>query len=96
MKYLVFVIYVYVVGQLLRSKPKSTNKGSVPKGRNFYKLNGVINSIFGFAGMIAINQFLRDKGIIPEMFVWIALVGFLMVALYGMYCMVMMMVSMEP
>lgn len=37
-------------------------------------------------GMIAVNLLLRDKSIIPQMYVQVGLAGFMLVMLYGMYC----------
>lgn len=94
MEYLFFLLYVAVLGQFFVSKPKK-NVG-YPKGRSFYKVSGIINLIFGFGGMIAVNLLLRDKDIISQIYVWIGLIGFILVGLYGMFCIVKMMLSSEP
>ena len=95
MKYLVFLIYVWVLLEFIYSKPVPI-KGSLPRGRKFYKINGIINLIFGFAGMILVNIFLRGKDIIPAFFVWAALIGFMLVIIYAMYCIYKMVVCCEP
>ena len=94
MRYTILLIYVLVCLELIYSKPVPT-KGSLPRGRSFYKISGIINFIFGFAGMVLVNLFLRDKGIIPPFFVWAALIGFALVILYAMYCFFKMLVSCE-
>lgn len=50
----------------------------------------------GMIGMAAVNTLLRDKNIIPEVFVWIALAGFAITMIYGGYCIYMMMATTEP
>lgn len=52
--------------------------------------------IVGMFGIHAVNMFLRDKNIIPQTFVWIALIGFAIIMMYGMYCIYKMLVSTEP
>ena len=95
MKYFVFLTYLMVCFQFINSKPVPTKK-SIPRGRNFYKISGVINFILGFAGMVLVNIFLRGKDIIPAFFVWAALIGFMLVIIYAMYCIFKMVVSCEP
>jgi hypothetical protein len=82
-----------VIGQFLMSKPQKCS-GS-PKGRNFYKMSGCINIIFGLGGMIAVNSLLRDKNIISQMYVWIGLIGFILIILYGLFCILKWMLSSE-
>lgn len=95
MKWMVCIIYVIVVGQFINSKPAIKGKGT-GRGHYFYKMSAGINLVFGLVGMIAVNQLLRDKGIIPEPFVYAALVGFFFVVMYGAYCVYKMMISVEP
>lgn len=95
MKWIVCIIYVIVVGQLINNKPAVKGKGT-HRGHYFYKMSAVINLVFGFVGMIAVNQLLRDKGIIPEPFVLAALVGFFLVVMYGAYCCYKMLTCVEP
>lgn len=91
---MVFVIYVIVIAQFINSKPVCKTNG-MRRGREFYKISGIINVLSGNLGMIAINIFLRDKNIIPQAFVWIALIGFMIVMMYGLYCIYKMLVSIE-
>lgn len=95
MKYMVFMIYVITVVQFINSKPIAKENGT-HKGHGFYKISGITNLMVGFLGMFAVNVLLRDKDIIPQVFVWIALIGFAITMLYGMYCIYKMMVSVEP
>lgn len=95
MKYMVFIIYIIVVMQFINSKPIVKGNGT-HRGRNFYKISGVVNLIVGMFGMVAVNMLLRDKNIIPQVFVWIALIGFAITMIYGMYCIYKMMVTDEP
>lgn len=95
MRYMVFIIYVITVVQLLNSKP-SVKENGIRRGRNFYKISGEINIVVGMFGMLAVNLLLRDKNIIPQAFVWIALIGFIITTLYGFYCFYKMMVNCEP
>ena len=46
--------------------------------------------------MTAINLLLRDKGIIPQMYVWIGLIGFMLIEFYGLFCIIKMILSSEP
>lgn len=94
MSYLVFVIYVITVMQFIYSKPVA--KHGNHRGCGFYKVSGIINMVVGFFGMVSINLFLRDKNIIPQTFVWIALIGFALTMFYGVYCIYKMMVTTEP
>lgn len=97
MEYLVFVIYILVVGQFVCCKHVE-NKGYneyVPKGRAFYALSGIINISVSSLGINIINFFLKDKDVIPECLVWIALVGFLLMCFYGIYCIVKIIMSLE-
>lgn len=94
MEYLFYLLYVAVAAQLFNSKPKK-NIG-YPKGRSFYKVSGIVNVILGVAGMTAINLLLRDKGIIPQMYVWIGLIGFMLIEFYGLFCIIKMILSSEP
>lgn len=97
MKYLFFLLYVIVVGEFLFSSPIKIKKNSGnPRGRYFYKLSGIINVIFGSSGIIAINILLMNKNIIPQMYVWIGIIGFMLIEIYGMFCIVKMMLSVEP
>lgn len=93
MKYMVFVIYIISIMQFINSK--SVAKNGICRRRDFYKISGVINMIVGWFGMVAVNVLLRDKNIIPQAFVWIALIGFGIVMVYGMYCIYKMMVTVE-
>lgn len=93
MKYLVFIIYVIIVMQFINSKPIARN--GIHRGHDFYKIRGIVNLLFGFLGMFTVNTFLRDKDIIPQAFVWIALIGFFITVIYGLYCVYKMMVSTE-
>lgn len=95
MKYMVFVIYVIVIMQFINSKPVC-KANSIRRGREFYKISGIINVTGGMFGMLAVNMFLRDKNIISQAFVWIALIGFAITMMYGMYCIYKMLVSTEP
>lgn len=95
MKYLVFVIYGMVIGQLIYSKPVIKSNGA-RRGRHFYKVSSIVNFIIGFTGINVVNMFLRDKGIIPQFFVWCALVGFALMVVYAFYCVYKMLVSTEP
>lgn len=95
MEWMVCIIYVIVVGQFINSKPTIKGKGT-HRGNYFYKMSGIINLVIGFLGMNAVNLLLRDKGIIPEPFVWAALVGFFFVVIYGLYCIYKMMTCVEP
>lgn len=94
MEYLFYLLYVVVAAQLFISKPKK-NIGYT-KGRSFYKVSGIVNVILGVAGMTAINLLLRDKGIIPQMYVWIGLIGFMFIEFYGLFCIIKMILSSEP
>ena len=94
MKYMVFVIYVIVIMQFVNSKPVC-KANSIRRGKEFYKISGIINVIGGMLGMLAVNTFLRDKNIIPQTFVWIALVGFGITMIYGIYCIYKMLVSIQ-
>ena len=94
MKYMVFVIYVIVIMQFVNSKPVC-KANSIQRGKEFYKISGIINVIGGMLGMLAVNTFLRDKNIIPQTFVWIALVGFGITMMYGIYCIYKMLVSIQ-
>ena len=94
MKYMVFVIYIISIMQFINSK--SVAKNGICRGRDFYKISGVINMIVGWFGMVAGNVLLRDKNIIPQAFVWIALIGFGITMVYGMYCIYKMMITVEP
>lgn len=94
MKYMVFVIYVIVIMQFVNSKPVC-KANSIRKGHEFYKISGIVNVTSGTLGMIAVNMFLRDKNIIPQTFVWIALIGFVITMMYGLYCIYKMLVSIE-
>lgn len=94
MEYMVFIIYIITVVQFINSKP-SVKKNGICRGYNFYKISGVINIIVGMFGMSAVNLLLRDKNIIPQAFVWIALIGFAITMIYGMYCIYKMMVTVE-
>lgn len=94
MEYMVFVIYVIVVAQFIDSSVENTER--TPKGRTFYKYSAISNMVIGFAGMLAVNGLLRDKGIIPQQFVWIALIGFILQVVYAMYCLYKAVVSNEP
>lgn len=94
MKYMVFVIYVITAIQFINSKP--ITKNGVYRGYNFYKISGLINIVVGMFGMLAVNILLRDKNIIPQVFVWVALIGFAITMMYGMYCIYKMMTTSEP
>ena len=94
MKYMIFMIYIIVVVQFINRKPISKN--GIHRGHTFYKISGIVNLLFGFLGMFTVNTFLRDKNIIPQTFVWIALTGFAITMIYGMYCIYKMAVSTEP
>lgn len=94
MKYMVFVIYVIVIMQFVNSKPVC-KANSIRRGKEFYKISGIVNVASGMIGMLAVNTFLRDKNIIPQTFVWIALVGFGITMIYGIYCIYIMLVSIE-
>ena len=94
MKYMIFIIYVIVIGQFINSKPIG-KKNSVRRGHLFYKTSALINFIIGFIGIFIVNTFLRGKEIIPQFFVWIALIGFLIMIIYAMYCIYKMLVSTE-
>ena len=94
MEYLVFVIYIIVIVQFINSKPVSKN--GTQRGCEFYKTSGIANILVGNLGMIAVNSFLRDKNIIPQAFVWIALVGFALATIYGLYCIYKMLTTTEP
>lgn len=91
---MVFAIYIIMVVQFVSSKPIAKN--GMPRGRQFYKISGFINIIVGMFGMVAVNMLLRDKNIIPQVFVWIALIGFVITVIYGLYCIYKMMVTVEP
>lgn len=94
MKYMVFVIYVIVITQFINSKPVC-KANSMQRGKEFYKISGIFNVTGGMFGMIAVNMFLRDKNIIPQTYVWIALIGFSIAMMYGLYCIYKMLVSIE-
>lgn len=94
MKYMVFIIYVIVIMQFVNSKP-ICKANSIRRGRQFYKISGIVNVIVGTFGMFAVNTFLRDKNIIPQTFVWFALIGFWITMMYGIYCIYKMLVSIE-
>lgn len=95
MKYMVFIIYVIVIGQFINSKP-IVKENSTLRGKLFYKTSGLINFIIGFIGMVTVNTFLRGKKIIPQFYVWVALIGFSIMIMYAMYCIYKMIVSTEP
>lgn len=95
MKYMVFIIYVMVIIQFINSKPVC-KANSIQRGQRFYKISGIINVAGGMFGMLAVNMFLRDKNIIPQNFVWILLIGFMITMMYGIYCIYKMIVSNEP
>jgi len=94
MKYMAFVIYVIVIMQFINSKPVC-KANSTQRGKKFYKISGIFNVTGGLLGMIAVNMFLRDKNIIPQTYVWIALIGFFITMMYGLYCIYKMLVSVE-
>ena len=99
MDYTVFLIYAYLITQTIMDIPntKRENKGNYTrKGYQFYKIRGIINMTIGCVGMIAVNLFLTDKNIISQTFVWVALIGFMLIMLYGTYCFYKMIVSTEP
>lgn len=99
MEYTVFLIYAYLIAQTIMNSfgTKRENKGNyICKGYQFYKIRGVINITIGCVGMIAVNLFLRDKNIISQTFVWAALIGFILIMFYGMYCIYKMITSTNP
>ena len=85
MEYLVFLIYGIIVMQFI-SNGDIHAKNSGGSGYKRYKIRGVINILVGLFGMRGVNVFLRDKDIVPQKFVWIALAGFAVIEIYGMYC----------
>jgi len=92
MEYMVILIYVVVMMQFINSKPLVKERSKC-RGYSFYKRSAIINMIIGYGGMIAVNLLLRDKGIIPQSFVWMALIGFALVVIYSMYCIYRMMTT---
>lgn len=94
MKYLVFIIYVMILAEFFDFKLRGKGN-SIPRGQSFYKIRCILNFMVGFGGMICVNVFLRDKDIIPPFFVWTALVGFMIIICYALYCAYKMMVSLE-
>lgn len=95
MKYLFFITYVLVIIQWCTNR-KILNQNSNIRGRNYYKIAGIINMILGFCGMLVINTFIRDTEIVPQIYVYIGLFGFFFLVLYGIYCIFKMMASSEP
>lgn len=75
MKYMVFIIYLITATQFINCKPIVKN-GIQHRGYNFYKFSGIIYIIVGMFGMSAVNIFMRDMNIIPQVYVWVALIGF--------------------
>ena len=99
MEYMVFLSYLIFIAQVIMNRPitKKENEGSYTcKGYRFYKIRGIINVTVGLAGMIAVNLFLPDHNVISQTFVWVALIGFMLLMLYGTYCLYKMIVSTEP
>lgn len=73
------------VFQFINSKPIAKKTGNT-RGYNFYKISAIVNMLVGMVGMVAVNLLLRDKNIIPQVFVMISLVGFFLTTIYGLYC----------
>lgn len=99
MRYTAFLIYIIVMVQFINSKRKtvkSDDTNGTRWGYYFYRRSGIINIVLGTSGMVAVNLLLRDNNSIPQAFVWIALVGFIFMMFYGMYCIYKMIVSIEP
>lgn len=92
---IMFIVYIIAISIFIYNNNKTANKNSTyaysPK--NFYKINGIINYILGFSGMICINTFFRDKDIIPQFLVWIALILNFLILINGLYCIYKMLVS---
>lgn len=93
MEYLVFIIYVIAAIQFINSKPDK--KRHTLRGHEFYKKSAIINMIFGYAGLFCVNYFLRDENIIPQLFVWFAIGGFVIIIIYAMYCFYKMVTTIE-
>lgn len=98
MRYTVFLIYIVVMVQFINSKRKTVKEdgtNGTHRGYYFYRRSAIINIVLGTAGMVAVSFLLRDNNIIPQaqVFVWIALAGFMLMMFYGAYCMYKMVTS---
>lgn len=84
MEFLVFLIYGIVMAQWVFGR--TSNKSStIVRGRDFYRVNGVLGVFLGMVGCLFLNIFLRDRGIIPVWSFWVAFVGFVLVMFMGFY-----------
>ena len=94
MEYLIFAIYMPVITQFIFSKPISSTNGST-RSHSFYKASAIINFIIGISGITIVNVFLRDKNIISPTLMWIIMGGFILIFLYGMYCVIKMLTTLN-
>ena len=77
--YLFYLLYLYAIGNgVITTVDKDCTVMN-------YKATGTINIIFGIIGLSLINLLLRDKGIIPDIYVYIGLIGCFIVVVSGMY-----------
>lgn len=95
MEYLFFIIYVIVVTEWIFSKPSSQNS-TMLRGYTYYKASGLLNLIVGFVGMFLIDNFLRDKNIIPVWSVWVGIIGCVLFVIMGMYHIYRAMTTLRP
>lgn len=84
MKYLVFIIYGIVIGEVVFSKPGKHS--SVRRGSSYYKVSGILNMIVGLAGAWVFDNILRKQNFLSEQFVGLGMAGFGIMGLYGIYC----------
>ena len=94
MEFLVFVIYGIVMSEWIFGKA-SKNTGMGIRGRDYYKVSGMLNMITGMIGMLLFNSLLRGKDIIPEWSFWAGFIGFALIMILGMYYFIKMMISLE-
>lgn len=77
---LVFVIYLFVVGDLIVTLIISKRN---LLDYSYYRSTGIINILFGFIGIELFNFFLRDNGIISEWLFWVGMLGFFISCIIG-------------
>lgn len=94
MEFLVFIIYGIVMSEWIFGKT-SNSRGMGIRGRDYYKVSGMLNMIAGMMGILLFNSLLRGKDIIPEWSFWAGFIGFALMLLIGMYYLIKMMMSLE-
>lgn len=97
MKYLVWFLYFVFVAEAVFEirEMKRKDAAVVPASRKNYKTIGAIDFVCGMIGLILVNCFLRGKGIIPEMYVILAFIAFILIMLAGFFCLVEYMITLE-